>query len=228
LIARVPSGRDPDSGSQVEGRGRRPTIDGKQRTVGVLPRGSDGLMIARNHGRARIARARILAVTADAVRGDDERSLPVGIDCDIGERILVLWLDEEIERIDPEDLKMTRGGGSDAGAYGVDRLKGVVGDDDQLAAQVAGAFLQVRPELQARLRDAAAAADAAAFAGAAHELKGMAGMIGAERLALAAKTLEQAAKGGNRAAFTDPALLAELADEWERVARVLEAIVPRR
>jgi HPt (histidine-containing phosphotransfer) domain-containing protein len=122
---------------------------------------------------------------------------------------------------------MTRGSESDAGAYGVDRLKATVGDDDQLAAQVAGAFLQVGPGLHARLRDAATAADAAAFASAAHELKGMAGMIGAERLALAAKTLEQAAKGGNRAAFTDPALLAQLDEEWERVTRVLEAIVPR-
>jgi len=116
---------------------------------------------------------------------------------------------------------------SGGGAYGVDRLRATIGDDDELLAQVASTFLQVRTGLRARLRDAATVADAAALARAAHELKGMAGMIGAERLSLAAKTLELAGRGGNRAAYTDPALLAELDDEWERVARALEAIAPR-
>lgn len=122
---------------------------------------------------------------------------------------------------------MTQRGESNTGAYGVDRLKAVVGDDTELMAQVASAFLQVRPGLQVRLRGAAAAADAKAVADAAHELKGMAGMIGAERLALAAKTLEHAGRGGDRAVFTDPALLAELDAQWEQVTRALEAIAPR-
>jgi HPt (histidine-containing phosphotransfer) domain-containing protein len=134
---------------------------------------------------------------------------------------------EAIERIDWRDPAMTGVDGSGGGAYGVDQLLATIGNDNELAAQVASTFLQVRAELRARLRAAAAAEDAVALTNAAHELKGMAAMIGAERLSLAAKTLEQAGRGGNRAAFTDAALLAGLDDEWGRVARVLEALTPR-
>ena len=112
-----------------------------------------------------------------------------------------------------------------AGDYSAAVLRATIGDDAELAAQVAGAFLQVRPDLNARLRSAVAAADATAVANSAHELKGMAAMIGAERLAQSAKALEHAGRAGDRGVFADSGRLARLEDEWERVARVLQALM---
>jgi HPt (histidine-containing phosphotransfer) domain-containing protein len=105
-------------------------------------------------------------------------------------------------------------------------LMATIGDDAELAAGVASVFLQVHDDLHARLRRAVGSADADAVTRAAHELKGMAGMIGASRLAQAAKALEAAGRAGDRAALADAGRLASLEVEWDRVARALRVLVP--
>ena len=112
------------------------------------------------------------------------------------------------------------------GEFSATALTATIGDDAELIASVAGAFLQVRDDLRVRLNGAVAAADADAVTHAAHELKGMAGMIGASRLAQAARSLEMAGRAGDRAALADPDRLASLEVEWERVARVLQSLLP--
>ncbi len=117
-------------------------------------------------------------------------------------------------------------GESIEGEFSATALTATIGDDAELIASVAGAFLHVRDDLRARLKGAVAVADADAVTHAAHELKGMAGMIGASRLAQAAKALEMAGRAGDRAALTDTERLARLEVEWDRVARVLQSLLP--
>jgi len=113
-------------------------------------------------------------------------------------------------------------------AYSVDQLKAVLGDDsDELAAQIAAAFMTVRDDLQRRLRTAVTAADATAVAAAAHELKGMSAMIGAAQLSMAALTLEEAARTGDRTVYADATRLQAIESRWDQVAQVLQPLLDR-
>lgn len=121
---------------------------------------------------------------------------------------------------------MTQAGESMSDEYSVDMLTAVTGAEGELAVQVASAFLTVCPDLRERLRAAVASGDAARVVAAAHELKGMAAMIGAERLSLAAKALEMAGRNGERESYTDTAQLARVEEEWARVAESLQTLMP--
>jgi len=110
--------------------------------------------------------------------------------------------------------------------YSLDMLTAATGAEGELAVQVASTFLRVGPDLRERLHAAVAGADANGVVAAAHELKGMAAMIGAERLSLAAKALEMAGRNGEREFYSDPAPLARIEDEWVCVADTLKALTP--
>ncbi len=91
----------------------------------------------------------------------------------------------------------------------------MVGHDDALARRVAECFLALGNSLPQRLAAALAADQAAAAAQVAHEIKGMAAMLGAQRLAAAAAALEEPARR------SQPPPLAALREEWQRVGRCL-------
>ncbi len=112
--------------------------------------------------------------------------------------------------------------------FTLDALKERIGNDMDLAAQIAVAFLQVRGDLGARMRSALAEGDAARISDTAHELKGMAATIGAERLALAAKEIEMAARAADPGVYADPARQRFVEEEWTRVADTLAAVVPSK
>jgi HPt (histidine-containing phosphotransfer) domain-containing protein len=97
--------------------------------------------------------------------------------------------------------------------YEIDHLLAVVEQDDELARLVAAQFLALGDSLPERLHAALAACEATAAARVAHEIKGMAAMLGAERLAAAASAVESGA-------VTAPPLAA-LQEEWRRVGRRL-------
>lgn len=112
--------------------------------------------------------------------------------------------------------------GSDA--FSREVLKAAVAGNQMLAERVAGAFLTIKPELQSRLSDALTARDLDTAARAVHELRGMAGVMGARRLALAAAAVETGAADAAPEQLAE--LQANLAVEWEAVAMVLAAPSP--
>jgi HPt (histidine-containing phosphotransfer) domain-containing protein len=100
--------------------------------------------------------------------------------------------------------------------YRIDHLLAAVEHDDALARLVASQFLALGDSLPERLAVAWTARDGVAASRLAHEIKGMASMLGAQRLASAAGAVEHAVP-----AAASP--LAALHDEWQRVGRCLNA-----
>jgi HPt (histidine-containing phosphotransfer) domain-containing protein len=97
--------------------------------------------------------------------------------------------------------------------YTTDHLLAAVEHDDVLARMVAGQFLALGENLPERLAVALAARDTSAASRLAHEIKGMAAMLGAQRLASAAHAIEREVLPAS-----PPTVLLE---EWRRVSRRL-------
>jgi HPt (histidine-containing phosphotransfer) domain-containing protein len=112
--------------------------------------------------------------------------------------------------------------------FSADALQRAVGGNVELARRVAEAFLRIRPELQARLTGAVRAQDLSAARRAAHELRGMAGMMGAKQLAQTATAIEArtADPQADWASGDAAVLLRDLNTEWEAVVRVLGPLAP--
>lgn len=70
-------------------------------------------------------------------------------------------------------------------------------DDEELAQELLAAFLQDCPKRTSELREAIEAEDASAASKLAHSLKGMCGVVRAERLSKLALEMEFMAKNGN-------------------------------
>jgi len=102
-------------------------------------------------------------------------------------------------------------------------LLGAVEGDAALARLVAEQFLAEGERLPQRLDAALAAGDAVAAARAAHEIRGMAGTLGAARLAACAGMLEATLGTGSPPAASAPALRAE----WGEVTACLARFVGR-
>ena len=102
---------------------------------------------------------------------------------------------------------------NDDPSYEIDHLLQAVEHDDDLARLVATQFLSLGDSLPERLAAALDARQPAAGARVAHEIKGMAAMLGAQRLAAIAHAIEFGA------ASAPP--LAALHEEWRRVGRRL-------
>jgi signal transduction histidine kinase/CheY-like chemotaxis protein len=156
----------------------------------------------------------IVALTANAVVGQKEMFLEHGfndflskpIEPQALDAILEKWLPPEKRR--PADVVIR---GAKAGvlndvqalqpwlAAGLDVEKGIAGVGGRKAAYagVLAVFRQDGETLVPRLREAAAAGDLAAYASAAHALKGSLRTIGAGQLADSAMRLEQAALAGD-------------------------------
>ena len=106
--------------------------------------------------------------------------------------------------------------------YSLEQLHAAVAGNHRLAAGVADAFLKIRPELQTRLAQAVTRHDLATAHQAAHELRGMASMMGAKRLAAAAAAIEHGSAGTGGAPQAGlSALLSALTHEWDVVATAL-------
>jgi HPt (histidine-containing phosphotransfer) domain-containing protein len=105
-----------------------------------------------------------------------------------------------------------------------DLLNAVEGDAD-VARLVAEQFLAEGERLPQRLDEALTADDTAAAARLAHEIRGMAGSLGASRLARCAGAVEAALRDDPR---PGPSGAAALHAEWRAVADGLARFVGRR
>ncbi|MDB5403939.1 MAG: multi-sensor hybrid histidine kinase [Rhodopila sp.] len=182
----------------------------------------DGFQVARAIRREEPAagpkRSGLIAVTANALKGEDERCFAAGMDGFVTKPISLDALARALARFLPGfDADGVPPGPQTGAAFDPEALRGLFGADPTRLSRLFEMFADAATADLASLR---AAETAAAQAEAAHRLKGAARMVGARMLADQASQVEAAARAGDFAA-TGPASerLAIMLAETVRTAR---------
>jgi signal transduction histidine kinase/FixJ family two-component response regulator len=189
--------------------------------------GMDGLALTRQLRAAEAenggVRTPIVAVTANAMRGEEERCLAAGMDAYLAKPVAIDRLRATLERWlaigDGAEAAPQSAGASAA----IDRnvLAAWLGDDRNGIEDLLRKFGDSAVESEQAINAAWRAADLAGLAAAAHRLKGAAQAVGAARLGVAADGLEKASKAGDRDGCRDR--LGPLAAELRRAIAELPA-----
>ena len=168
-------------------------------------------------------RTPIIAVTAHAMEGDRDRCLAAGMDGYVSKPLRVGELFQVVGGLlpKPESAPIAPSAATSP-IVPAELLEALdaVGGDAVLLERIAMVFLDKSPELLAQVRRANQAGDGAAVAAAAHALSGSLSAVGANRGRDAARTVEQLAEGGDRAALD--AACAVLEREVTEVVQLLE------
>jgi signal transduction histidine kinase/DNA-binding response OmpR family regulator len=185
-----------------------PAMDGYELTRRIRAAEVDG----------RSARTPLIAVTANALKDEEQRCLDVGMDAYMTKPIGMDRLRAILERwlsIDDKSAKPTaarRTGRTQV----IDRivLGAWLGDDAAAVASVLRKFAKTAVETEGEIVTAVRSGDLVAAAAAAHKLNGAARTVGAIGVAVAAAVLEQAGNVGDRSGCSDA--LGPLAGELRR------------
>jgi PAS domain S-box-containing protein len=147
-------------------------------------------------------RPRIIAMTANAMRGDREQCLDAGMDDYISKPVRIEDLVAALERCAPQSTEPAAVPEMAAPADPlVDwdvlaRLQADLGDDGTIVIEVIEMFLADAPQQLDRMRQALAAAAAHDLHHAAHTLKSTSASVGALALAACCRELEELARDG--------------------------------
>ena len=183
----------------------------------------DGLEATAEIRRRWGAEPRIVAVTANAMRGDRDRYLEAGIDDYVSKPIRIEALVRALTQgaVLPEVQR-----GAEPQASGVldpqalATLKELIGGDAAALKELVDSFLAEGPKLCAELEQAVGVDDAKAMARIAHTLKASARDFGATALAEACSEMERKAKSNAGAA----ALLGPVLRDYRKAEDALRAL----
>jgi CheY-like chemotaxis protein len=185
-------------------------------------------------------RTPILALTAHAMRGDEERCLAAGMDGYLTKPLewptlsaaldrFVLRAGSQAQELVPPRprVKTTPSlraleSRDDSSPLDLARAMRTVDGDERLLAKVAGMFARKLPRLLDGLQKAHEGNEPAQLHAGAHSIVGAAQNLGALRLAQAAQALEQQSLAANQQEI--PVLLGKVSQEVERLLPVLERL----
>jgi two-component system sensor histidine kinase/response regulator len=194
-----------------------PLMDGYEATAEVRRREE-----AAGEGR----RVPIIAMTANAMQGDREKTIEAGMDDYVSKPVKPEDLGAVLERWVPAAPRNDGTGRMEApiDREALARLHGLQNDEDgDIVAELAGMFLtDARSGLQT-VEEALQKGDAPTVERVAHNLKGGSGNMGARGMVGLCAQLEVAGASGDLS--RGPALLERIRHELERVDRALEAEV---
>jgi PAS domain S-box-containing protein len=173
-------------------------------------------------------RTPIVALTANALKEDEQRCRDAGMDDYLAKPIDIERFLQMLARIQPAQPAQTPGPAQPPGSaeahqspFEAGALLEQLGGDRDIAADVVASFLDTERSLLAGIEDALAAGDLCALGRAAHHARGSLLVLHARPAAAAAQALELAARSGEHHRL-EPAA-AELRAAWSRLVVALGA-----
>ncbi|MGE0030923.1 MAG: PAS domain S-box protein [Steroidobacteraceae bacterium] len=176
-----------------------------------MPR-MDGYDLARaiRMGEAGKQRTPIIALTANALRGEADRCRAAGMDDYLSKPAPLKDLQEVLEKwlpaageTHPQEHKLAAAAAESTIAVEPGVLAGLVGNDQVAIARILRVFVDNLPDTADEIRAACRAGDAQRVRAAAHRLKSAARSIGALRLGQSCAELERAARASEVSGFAE-------------------------